>query len=242
MKTKLIAVIATLLATGLVPAWGGSSIHSVAEDAAPAIQVYNGDPDETLTIAIYESGAAATNTFTIGSTVNTLDGSGGSDTVAEWVALINAYTNSAGLKVLTADGDLSLAADSTDAELLNGTYTAAPGRWVTLPWDTSVILHCDAGFRKNSRPATTTPDYVLDHIYGALNGTGLLTVSVYIDRTLVYQNTGVLPSTQYTNALQVLDLDMNIPVKSSQAMFVRATRATTATTGPLSIVATDYSP
>jgi hypothetical protein len=240
VKNRTKILIAGLMALACAnAAYAASTIQSFAQDAGPAIQVYNGDADENLVVVVQTAGAGAANTFTIGSTVNTLDGSGATDTVTEWVALINTYTNSGGFLVLEGRHDTSLAADSTDNELLSGTYTALPGRWVTLPWDTSVVagVSYSNGYRSNDAKATITPNYILDHIYGSLGGTGALTLTVYLDEVQVYSKVVGSPGEP-----ELLDIDLNIPVKPSQKLSVQAAFATSGTTGNIAIVTKSEDP
>jgi len=180
--------------------------------------------------------------------VTPVDGSGATDTIAEFVAALEAATNASAYAVI--DDDCSLATDSTDGELLTGTYTATPGSYVVIPWDTSVALHFDT--------YTDSTDigggrYRVEKIMGAPGGTGGVTLSMYKNRTLVWgpktftSPEYVNPATwvdsgtnMYTNSFTAvnavwLDETVNVPITAKGRVFVRATRVTTATTGGLSM-------
>jgi hypothetical protein len=228
---KSTMIIALIALTGIVNA---ASIHYEAADSSPALRVYNGGT-ETLTINIYEAGAAATNTVVIGSTSTTIDGSGTTDTVAELAAAIVACTNSAGGTVLATDTDCSLGADSTDGELLSGTYTAAAGAWLEIPWDTSAALHYDVYIPDTAAGGIRTSVAKIGTVYGNPVGTGNVTLSIYKGGTLAYQQ--LLPEVYaYSNntATVALPVKIDLPV-GSESILVRATRATTATTGMIGI-------
>lgn len=229
---KCLFTITALIA--LVAFANAQSIHYYAADEAPALRIYNGDADETLTVTISSGGAAADMTAVIGSTTNTIDGSGNDDTVAELAALFAACTNSSGSAALTVDTDCVVATtESTDGELLDGTYTATAGNWVDIPWDTSDVVHYDVYVPDSAAGGLRTPKLTLKNIYGSVTGTGAVTLSVYLDGTLVWQKNmpEVYESTNNT-ATVALPVVPDIPV-GDKAVLIRAVRATTATTGML---------
>lgn len=229
--TTIIALIA-LVASGVF----AQSIHYEAADSSPAIRIYNGGT-ETVTIAIYSGGAAATNSVTIGSTATAVDGSGDTDTVAELAAAIIACTNSAGSTVLTADTDcVAATTESTDGELLDGTYTAAAGAWLEIPWDTSDVKFYSVYIPDAQAGGIRVSNSKLKTAYGNPTGTGNVTLSVYKGGALVYQQ--LMPEVYaYSNntATVALPVSIDIPV-GSESVLVKAERATTATTGLLGIV------
>ena len=232
---KKIIIGLTLLA---VTAMGASNIHYESADGSAAIRFKN-TGSELVTINIFDAGAAATNTVVIGSTSNTIDGSGAIDTVAEFSAAIAACTNSAGNNVLVMDTDCALSADSTDAELLTGAYTAAAkvgGRETTgeLLWDTSVCKFYSA-YIADSQVDRKRSDVTVTTLSGNPIGTGDVTAGIYLDGTLVWEM--LMPEVYaYSNdtATVALPVDVSIPA-GKNAVMVRYSRATTATTGMISI-------
>ena len=232
---KLFTLLIILITAGFAFADG---IKYAAADESPAIRFYNRGT-ETVTIKIYAGGASATNEVIIGSITNTVDGSGDTDTVAELATAIAACTNSAGLTVLTMDTDCSLATDSTDGELLDGTaYTAASGAWGELLWDTSDVKFysvyiADQYVKDNTDGARPSVD--IDTVYGNPLGTGDVTLSIYLDGNLAWQ--ALMPEVfEYTNntATIALPADIDIPAQK-KAVLIRAARETTATTGMIGV-------
>jgi len=213
-------------------------------DGGPAMRVYNGF-DETLTISIYAAGASATNEVTCDGNVQNIDGSGTDvDTITEFAAAISACTNATGNASLVVDKDCALDTDSTDGELLDGTYTAVSGAWLEIPWDTSEALIYSV-YQPGSiiidgvnKGAPGSSPYRITQVNGNPAGTGAVTLNIYVEQTKVWES--VLNVERYctgTNSVSLttvnLPKDMNVRVGAEQGAFVRATRATTATTGNL---------
>lgn len=218
-------------------------------DGSAALRIYNGYTG-TLSVAVLGSGTQLT--VTCDGNVNTITGTGSDDTIAELEVAIAACTNAAGEKKLSVDSAMALAADSTDLELLTGTYTATAGNWATLLWDTSVHLSYDLYFPTSvMQPGQGA--YEITSIQGQPTGTGNVTLSIYIDRVLVDQQVYVSPvyvnaaswisagsNASVTNA-NVADAIVNLNYKpnglrctGAQPVIIRAARATTATTGIIS--------
>lgn len=236
MKKTIITLIALLVA-GLAFA---DTFHVENADTSPALRFENLG-SEAVTINIYEGGAAATNTVVVGSTSNTIDGSGATDTVAELAAAIVACTNSAGNPVLLADTRCSVSTDSTDGELLDGTYTIAAKSgtktyWGELLWDTSDVKWYSVYIPAARQAAEgVRSDISLDNIYGNPIGTGNVTLDVYVDGTKSWSL--LMPEVYaYSNntATVALPVTLDLPVQRKPVM-IRATRATTATTGNIGV-------
>lgn len=219
-------------------------------DSSPAFRVWNGGTG-VVVVAITTNGAGADMSVTTDGLATTIDGSGNTDTIAELGAAVAACTNRDGTFTLTVDTSTSLAADSTDGELLDGVYTGAANAWLEIPWDTSAALHYSV-----SRPQAplfargTVIDRAgvavggkVSRVYGEPTGTGNVTLSIYVAGSLKYQKTYVSPqyvlgagNTNVADAVVSLDVEPGIPYGPQDAVIVRAARATTATTGNLGVI------
>ena len=232
MKKLLTIALIAFIGGGVFAAGG---IYFDVADNAPALRVYNGGT-EAVTINIY-AGDNATNSVTIGSTVNTLNMSSTVDTITEVAALIRACTNSAGVAVLTVDADCSLAADSTDDELLDAqVISIASKAWGEIVWDTSVALFYGAYVPDGDAPKDQRTDVTIEQIYGNPIGTGAVTLSVYLDGTLSWQK--LMPEVYaYSNDTASVSLPVMVGIPAQKkAIIIRALRATTATTGNIGVV------
>jgi len=244
MKTKMfglygiaVALAAVFLVSGSVMA---AQIISKVEDASVALRVKNGY-DTTLTWVI--TGGGMTNTITAGAVAQTIiaSGSGTNDTIVLLAASASALTNASGTTSLTVNAEPSLAADSTNAELLDGTYTAAAGEWLELLWDTSTHLSMDLYFPSRTYQ-TGVSAYILDKVKALPTGTGDVTASIYKDGTLIAQKVVTSPvyvlsvtNTVNTSVATVnLDWELDMPFTGKDAVIVRAARATTLTAGVIS--------
>lgn len=246
ISTFMVALAAALLVTGQI--WAAQIVAKAADESA-ALRVYNGYTG-TVTIVVATNGEQVsvvcdgyTNTLTAGTSY---------DTITELADGIAACTNAAGTASLRVDSNPSLLADSTDDELLNGTYTAVTGKWLELLWDTHVHLSYDLYFPSRSYQAGIGA-YILEKINSVPIGTGNVTASVYKDRVLIAQK--VITSPVYVNPATWVDGDTNgytnsftadanvtidwivdLPFTGSEPVIVRVTRATTATTGNSSAI------
>lgn len=215
-----------------------------AEDNAPAIRVYNSG-SELVKIFINSGGASATNSVTIGDTVNTIDGSGDTDTVAEFAAAIAACTNSSGKKVLTVDTGCAVATtESTDGELLDelgSVNQIQPGNWGRVAWDTSDVKHFRTYIPSGAKDkGPSRGGLTINKLYGNAGGTGDLALKGYIDGTKVFDRAvespvystvdGTVINTNSTLA-GTIEIDVEIYVGAKQRFVLSADRATTATTG-----------
>jgi len=235
-------VIGLIVALGLIAGIASAQVvMSKAADKSVAMRVKN-DSTATLSITIATGGASAANEVVINSNTNTIDGSGSIDTIVEFAAAIAACTNAAGSKPLTVDSACALAADSTDGELLDGTYTAAAGKWLELLWDTSASLSYDLYLPGGQYGSGS---YKISKITGCPVGTGDVTLGIYQGGTLIAQQIYTSPIWKYSDATMtngaaddVVNIDWAIDMRNlgGEAVIVRAARATTATTGIISAV------
>ena len=237
---RLITALA-VLAVMSGQAMAGSIIAKVA-DGSTALRVKNSFAGD-LSIVVATNGEHIV--VTCDGNATTLTAGTSYDTIAELAAGIAACTNAAGTASLTVNAEPSLAADSTDDELLDGTYTAKSGQWLDLLWDTSAALHYDV-YLPSRTYQTGVGAYRLSKVVGDPTGTGNVTLSIYKGGTLV--NRQVITSPLYvpgsggtTNSYTAddtvnVDWDVGIPFAGDEAVIVRAARATTATTGILGAV------
>ena len=212
--------------------------HMVSADEGIAFRFYNGNGTGTnVSITIASGGASAANLVTNGVVETTIDGSGNTDTIAEFTVLVAAATNSAGNSTITIDKDCSLDADGTDGELLDGTYTATPGTWGEVLWDTSeneqLNLYVASGDNYG---------FTIRAIGGYPQGTGECVLSIYRKQVLAWQAVvdipyGVATDNTATVLSNIIELPILVGVRVDQGegVFIRATR-TTMTGGTLGIV------
>jgi len=241
MKKVMIGLfaLAFLASVGIVSAQGTGNILSKTADASIALRVYN-SATGTLTVAVSTNGDHFV--VTIDGHANTMNAGSSYTTITTLAAWLATCTNAAGTAALTVDSLPSLLTDSTDDELLDGSYTATYGNWLEILWDTSAALHYDIYIPdRDNQKSRGGLDIV--NINSVPTGTGDVTASVYIDRTLKWQK--VITSPSYyavdgtTNAWTAdnnvtIQEALEIPVKASQSAIVRIGRNTTATTGNIS--------
>ena len=242
MKNKTCRLLGIMAAMILVSGqvWAAQIISKV-EDASVAMRVKNGYSSGTLTMVIASSGSTITGIvngidFTI-----TVTGANTNGTITLLADSIGALTNAAGTASLTANKEPSLDADSTDAELLDGTYTAAPGEWLELLWDTSTHLSLDLYFPSRTYQ-TGVSAYILDKVQALPTGTGNVTASIYKGGTLIAQKVIVSPvyvpssgsaatNNYVVDAVANLSWELDMPFTGKDAVIVRAARGTTLTAG-----------
>ena len=240
---RLLGIMAAMiLVSGQV--WAAQIISKV-EDASVSMRVKNGY-DTTLTIVVASAGGSITGVVG-GLAFDLTIGGGTNDTITEVAASVSALTNAAGTTSLTVNKEPSLNADSCDAELLDGTYTAAEGKWLELLWDTSAHLSLDLYFPSRTYQ-TGVSAYILDKVQSLPTGTGDVTASVYKNGTLIASKvitspSYVLPETLLTGGTNIntntlgtvatvnLDWELDMPFTGKDAVIVRAARGTTLTAG-----------
>jgi hypothetical protein len=231
IPTFLIA--AVLLA---VPASAQNLINKFyTTDASAAFRVQNiSQGNDTITVVIQTAGAGAANTVSDGTTTTTIDGSGGIDTIATFTAAVAASADANSALIVKVDANCALSTDSTDGELLSGSYTVAPGKWVDIPWDTSAVNYFSTYF-----PAGTVGGAAggkdLIHIHGSLSATGIVTTAVYADGVKVYE--GVDAAAAGATGIDFLTADTPIPTEGSKSILIRSSAVGTAATGGIGAVA-----
>jgi hypothetical protein len=245
-KTNMIvsAVISLALLAGSALAAGNAGSVWKAADGEYAFQIkYTpSDSDNVATVQV----AAAAITFSgqdvASGTINLTAAYKASDVVSA----ISALTNTAGTKCFQAMYWASIAADTVSNKLVAASATALTSDlWTKMgAWDTSGVLHYDAATTKH-------PDYKLSHritgLMGEPSGTGALTLTVYENGVVKYLRT--ITSPYYTKpatenmtgtVTNVVNNDVpidgvsfgtGIEIGAGYVGFVRASRATTATTG-----------
>lgn len=216
------------------------------DEASPLLVRYN-NSNGTGTIAVI----ATTITITDDGNANTYSMATGSTTVADIYTAITTATNTSGDKNFEASYSCALAADIvTTNYLVVGTNTLDKEWDDDLKWDTSTCLHYDVPISMPSPYKGT--GYMgtrnVSGIYGSPDGTGNVTLSMYVDGSKRFGRTylspvgvaginagasaatnltenGVYPDIQFTRGIRVGRVNA----------FVRAARATTATTGGLGV-------
>ena len=236
-KGLKILTIAVLACSVTIAAFAGS-VWNAADTASPfAIRFKDADVTGTLTVT--------SNTFVMvdDSNTNTITIAAAYNTLSEVIAGINAATNTSGVKNFEAVYWAGIAADTVLTNYVDDlAATTLTRQWnFDVEWDTSVCLHYDSAV---GTLVGTTPVAAgkIDHIFGDPIGTGDVTLTVYVDGSTKWSRLITSPTyasgSLYTNMVAepsvVFDFEVNIPV-GSQPAFVRAARATTATTGGIGI-------
>ncbi|MAH50017.1 hypothetical protein CMI37_29630 [Candidatus Pacearchaeota archaeon] len=165
-----------------------------------------------------------------------------STNLASLLALLNTTTNVSGTRNFRTKLWAGLAADLPSNNLVAVSLVAlTPNTWTdTAKWDTSAVKRYDVVTAELIGDNVTGGEKITS-IYGDLTGTGDVTLNVYDNGSSVYQQTIVSPIyraasdvTYLTNDvvnLENLQLGTGIRIKQGKVGFVRAARATTATTG-----------
>ena len=238
IKTAVIAVVLAVVGWQVQAA----NVITVGADESAALRVYNGATG-TVTAVVETNGEHIV--VTVDGNATTLTAGSSYIIISTLAAGIAAVTNAAGEKKLTVDSACALAADSTDDELLDGTYTATAGNWLELLWDTDV--HKSYDIYLPSRTYHSVGAYTIGTIFGEPTGTGDVTLNIYKNRTLISRKIVtspyyVLTVTNTINAIVPtvnLNEEVNLPASGGDPIIIRATRGTTATTGILSVAIDD---
>ena len=242
---KLIGIMAVLVF--VVGVCSAQVVVSKVEDSSVALRVYNGYTG-TLTIAV-ASGGAGNYTVTCDGLANTVAGSTITSN-ADVSAAIVACTNTAGYRKLVVDAAPSLATDVLNAHILTATYTALPGKWLEILWDTSTCLHYDLYFGAGKHGFGA---YTISRIVAYPGGTGNVTAAIYEDGVLIAEKvvtspvyvfasilltggTNVNTNTLGVDAVVNIDWPLGIRSLGAKPIIVRVSRATTATTGVISAI------
>ena len=249
-KTKImVSAVAGLLVLAVCAAQAGNVVGKV-EDKGIALRVKNGWSSGTMTVIVTSNGVAEN--MKVGlpgdggmGLTNTVTGTLATNQMGVLAGYLAACTNKSGEKLQTVDSDPSLTTADTCNSLLNGTYTAQPGQWLEIPFDTSVALHLDLYFPSN-KAEKGVGAYEISGVSGCLVGTGAVTVNVYKGGVLVAQkiiespvyglpavDNGDAATTNLAFNNVSFDWPLVMPLTGSDAVIVRCSRATTATTGAL---------
>lgn len=251
---KVMGLVAALCLIG-VGAFAQGSAYRGADVSAPVIVKYVGAATETVTITPAAGTVTVAGNSLVPSQAITLGVSG---VLSELVTALNAITNTSGQLVIKADYWEGLPTDTTTNCLLATAYVLKNANVWEKPilWDTSTHLAYEVMPDTPTASGAPFGGYRINGVYGSPVGTGNVTASIYVDGSLAYQQTllspkYILPATwidpgtnSYTNsytadALIDLGSEVNIPggvvVPASKRAFVRAARATTATTGGVGV-------
>lgn len=234
MKTCTLVALCVLCAVGAVAE--DSKYVFFAEDTAPILRLrYTGPEVATFTsttnsVVILIDTTGTTNTFS-------------TTTPSDVVATIIGAKDDEGDTEMEVDLFCAIGTETADNNVLaTTTFTMLRGVWYeVLFWDTSKVLHFDTAWWA---PEEYELPGVLDAVYGLPGGTGAVTVSVYVTndtggRTLAM--TKSYPTTWPTGqATNTCDIEHNIRQwgglpTGMRTVYVKAARATTATTGGIGI-------
>lgn len=238
MNKLIMVILAMLLA---VPIMGNAqdtaSKFNTADTACPVIVKYIGSSTNNFTITANNLTAVfdgSSSTKSLGPTITTADVAG----------FLNAITNGDGHAVFKAKVWEALSTDIVTNKIRQCTNFVAGSTWdkSIFKWDTSVALTYDAICDVPNSAGMPMGAYEITGIVGDPTGTGNVTLNVYGDDTMLYQKTFTSPvyvptdvGTTNTAADAVVTLESaNFPgiwIGAGQRGLVRATRATTATTG-----------
>lgn len=244
-KAKIIAglvLVLGILAPMVRAELPGITFYNEADEAYALSVKYSGDSDNATIICTTQTIAVADGTVT-----NTI---ALTNTMAYTLGDLQDSTNSAGNRNFTFDYYSSLSTDSLSNKLLAGVATldVKDGKvYRTAKIDTSYSKTYDVTRSpvKLANGISGSAAATLTGITGNITGTGDATISVYVDGDKMWENVEQSPvfSTEdgsifTTNAIVNLNKEVNMRIGKGKRVHVRATRATTATTGGLGAVFT----
>jgi hypothetical protein len=224
------------------PAQAGSAWGDY--DSASPLLVRYMDDAATGTITI----AASSVTITDAGNANTYSLSASTNKLDLLYAAITSATNASGTKNFQAMYWAGIAADTCGSNaLITASATAVTKTWSTvLKWDTSNCLHYDVVVSGMGGYLSAVGGMSIDAIYGSPEGTGNVTLDMYAGGVKKYSKvftspyyttpatldgTGITTNVAINGVYPNESLGNGIYVGASEVGFVRATRATTATTG-----------
>lgn len=165
-------------------------------------------------------------------------------TVNDMVTWLNAITNESGHLLFKSACWEAITTDTLTNKLINATNKVIDSAWDTgiFKWDTSAHLSYNVVCDTPSSEGIALGNYQLEGIFGDPTGTGNVTLNVYGEDTILYQKTFTSPfyvvtsvGTTNTTADNTITLESgNFPgihIGAGQKALIRATRASTATTG-----------
>jgi hypothetical protein len=235
MKKKVIGIMAVLaFVAGVCSA---QVVVSTTANLSDALGIINKGTN-VVTVTVSNSGTNIS--VVIDGNTNAVSGTNAQSTVA---AAIVACTNAAGYRPLSVDAECSLPADAIAGNLVNTTNTITKSAISYLLWNTANCLHSDLYFASSKH----NPGYggcLLDSVIGCPVGTGDVTLSVYIGGTLSTEQIYTSPvyALTVTNTVNAavdvvnINLPLNMRCTDSQAVLIRAARATTMTTPVLGAI------
>jgi hypothetical protein len=244
MKKHLFSMFAALLALAAVSAFAVEPVIAWnSEDASPVIRVKNTGSEN---VVMFNNTTGLSYTVTIGDVANTIAFADG-DTVAELAASVAACTNASGETPLEVDYNCSLGADSTKlgAAMNNTTNLNTNRKWVApFVWDTSVALQFSAYIPGKDSSGGVSSKKIIQKIVGDIGGTGDVTLAVYFNGVKTMQKVITSPvyvfgesnSVNVANAVVSLNESLDLPIPRDTDCLIRATRATTATTGGIGAI------
>jgi hypothetical protein len=222
------------------------------------------DSSEALRIKYTPSVASYVATVQVASAAITITGpdvaAGGTialsptKTIAQTVTSINAITNASGYAGFQSAAWQSITTDTVSNKLVAASAAAiASKEWVYFGvWDTSQVKHYNIVPNWLNLDGQIEGGAVIVDVVGAPDGTGNVTVKVYENDTEIYSHgtitsplylqpsvinyTGtVTNATENTVSLDDHNIKPGIRMKTSKKYLIRATRATTATTGGIGV-------
>lgn len=238
MNRKMIIGLAVLLAIPLIGYSQVTASKFRAADASCALAVkYIGTDTNLVTVAepvitVVADGLSQTKTM------------GETTTVGDVGAWFEAITNATGAKLFKAVAWEALTTDIMTNKILASSASEVDKTWdmSKICWDVSDALHYDVVCDTPNANGYARGNYMLKGISGDPTGTGNVTLNVYVDDTMLYQKTFTSPvyvptsvGTTNTAADPIVTLESadfpGIWIGAGQKGLVRATRATSATTG-----------
>lgn len=227
MFVSLIAAVALC-----APAFGQGYGYAGADASVPALIRYIPGDGYLVSTIVAEASVivGVSDDTTVGGTITLTP----TKTLATVLAEIEAYTNSAGLKVFDCELWEGLSADTVSNKLLAGTYVLKNQEWDTqLKWDTSTCLHYSVipDAFVNGKPVG---GYYIKGVAGDAAGTGTWVLNVYENDTTLFKYNVV---TNDIHHIYDANLALATPIKigNGKRGVVRVTRGTTATTGVIGV-------
>ena len=244
ITTVLVALLACVALAA--PAIGEVGYIAEAADSAEMLWIkYTGD-QTTPQVTVTTSTIVLTDNDTQDDTLTLTTESYTLSEVAAWV---NGRTNDSGTVIWEAKLRAGLGTDivTNNFVIAAAATTVAKRTWEPhVLWDTTAVERFDVvPTALNSREYSN--GYIIDRIVGEPGGTGNVTVYIYEDDVVIWQNTitspyyvpaGDLSAANSTNTavnVVTLDIPVGIPTFEGKRYHVRATR-TVGTTGVLGVI------
>jgi len=246
MITRIISTLSALLIASAVVA-GEVAVYE-AEDSSPVIRILNGYSDDA-TFSFTRSAATGDWAIVVGDTTATFINpyAGGTATVAELVSWITSFTNAEGGNRLTVDADPSISSSSVSNVMVLASQTIKQGKWgEPFHYDTSLAKFYSVYLPGADVGGQGGVDRKIKKIYGSIGGTGSITINTYLNGTEYGERiivspayvSGVASATNVSDEVGpgILDLLDEIPFGNTDNLLIKATRATTGTTGGIGVI------